>query len=202
MASAGISGVSVSVATAGAVLVYAGLRGVSPVQALRDVAGGKPPPVVGHPTTLTGDSADTTVPSGSGSSSGLRAQVVAAAQSYSSDTYSQARRRQVGYSDCSAFVDKALRTAGIDPPGGAWANTSNFRLAGDWSTIPLASTQPGDIVVNSHHMILITGAGGSSAIGQQRTGVNVRTGSASSLISGGVARTYRGYSSGAGTVQA
>ncbi len=201
MASAGISGVAVATATLGSVLVYAGLRGVNPVQALRDVAGGNPPPVIGTPTTVTPSTVGASVPAAS--SSGQRARVVAAAQSYSSDVYSQARRRQAGYSDCSSFVDKALRAAGIDPPGSPWANTSNFRLAGDWTTIPLAQTQPGDIVVNSHHMILITGAGGASAIGQQRTGVNVRTGPASSLISGGVARTYRGYAStGSGVLQA
>jgi cell wall-associated NlpC family hydrolase len=192
--STGISGVAVSVATLGAVLVYAGLRGVNPAQALRDVAGGKPPPVVGTPTTIAPSGADL-VPAGGGSvtASGLRGKVVSAAQSYSGDVYSQPKRRQAGYSDCSAFVDKALRSAGIAPPGDPWANTANYRLAGNWTTIPLSATQPGDIVVNSHHMILITGAGGSSAIGQQKTGVNVRTGPASSLISGGVARTYRGY---------
>lgn len=186
---------AVSVATLGAVLVYAGLRGISPVQALRDVAGGKPPAVIGNPVTLV-PSADT-VPAGGSTPppSGLRARVVSAAQANSGDTYSQPKRRQPGYSDCSSFVCKALQAAGIKPPGSPWANTANFRLAGDWKTIPLAQTGPGDIVVNSHHMILITGAGGSSAIGQQKTGVNVRTGRASSLISGGVARTYRGYTS-------
>jgi cell wall-associated NlpC family hydrolase len=176
--------------------MYAGFRGISPAQALRDVAGGKPPAVVGSPVTLE-PSGDVVSAGGASPPSGLRARVVAGAQANSGDTYSQPKRRQPGYSDCSSFVDKALQSAGIKPPGSAWANTANFRLAGDWTTIPLAATQPGDIVVNSHHMILITGAGGSSAIGQQKTGVNVRTGSASSLITGGVARTYRGYAAAA-----
>jgi len=198
-ASTGISGVAVSVATLGAVLIYAGFRGVSPIQALRDVAGGHPAPVVGTPTSIT---SSTTGGGGAGTgattASGLRGAVVAGASANSGDTYSQARRTQPGYSDCSSFVDKALHSAGIKPPGATWANTTNFRLAGDWRTIPASQAQPGDIAVSVGHMVLVTGAGGSSAIGQERTGVNVRTGSVASLFGSGtkyVYRTYRGYSS-------
>jgi len=135
---------------------------------------------------------------GATTASGLRGAVVAGASANSGDTYSQARRTQPGYSDCSSFVDKALHSAGIKPPGATWANTTNFRLAGDWRTIPASQAQPGDIAVSVGHMVLVTGAGGSSAIGQERTGVNVRTGSVASLFGSGtkyVYRTYRGYSS-------
>jgi cell wall-associated NlpC family hydrolase len=205
VATGGISGVAVSVAALGGVLAYAGFRGVSPVQALRDVAGGKPPPVTGTPADLSTAGSTSSVGLTSPSSSGLRGRVVAAASSYSGDTYSQPKRRQPGYSDCSAFVDKALVASGIDPPGSPWANTANYRLAGDWRTIPPAQAQPGDIAVSLTHMVLVTGAGGSSAIGQQRTGVNVRTGPVTSLMSGQpgyVVRTYKGYSSGGSVLQA
>ena len=51
MASGGVSGSAVAVATLGGVLIYAGFRGVTPLQALRDATGGHPPPVEGHAAT-------------------------------------------------------------------------------------------------------------------------------------------------------
>lgn len=195
----GISGMAVAVATGGAILVYAGFRGVSPVQALRDISSGDPSPVVGSPTVLenSSDTGDTAVmhPPVSGAGSGARGAVVAAAQTYSGDTYNQPKRRISGYSDCSAFVDKALRAAGINPPSDPWATTGMYRLSNQWRTIPAAQALPGDIAVSASHMVLVTGAGGSSAIGQQRTGVNVRTGSVASLMGNQryVYRTYVGY---------
>lgn len=209
MASGGVSGTAVAVATAGGVLIYAGLRGVNPLQALRDISSGKPKPVVGTPTSLTGDSAGTGSTSGGGSAdtsdtSGSRSAVVSAAQSFTADIYSQSKRRSPGYSDCSAFVDKALRTAGITPPSDPWATTGMFRLSSRWKTIPKSKALPGDIAVNSRHMVLVTGAGGTSAIGQEKTGVNVKTGTVAQLMSGTgsyVYRTYKGYSGG-GTILA
>ena len=189
----GISGVAVAVAAFGGVLVYAGFRGVSPLQALRDVAGGKPPPAHGTPTTPI---TVTSPPSSSGLTDPRRAAVVAAAQKYVADQYSQLQRRQPGYSDCSSFVDKALKDAGIQPPGDPWANTANFRASGDWPTIPAAQVDVGDIAISVSHMVLITAKGGSSGIGQQRPYVNVKTGDMRTLFGSQVYdfKTYRGYS--------
>lgn len=193
-ATGGVSGTAVAVVTAGAVLAYAGLRGVTPLQALRDISSGKPPAVTSVPTALV-DSGDTSSENVSGSVvSGSRSAVVAGAESFSGDTYSQAKRRQTGFSDCSSFVDKALKAAGIQPPTDPWATTGMFRLSSQWKTIPAAQAQPGDIAVSLGHMVLVTGSGGSSAIGQQRTGENVRTGPVASLFSTSyVYRTYKGY---------
>jgi cell wall-associated NlpC family hydrolase len=185
--STGISGTAVAVATAGAVLVYAGLRGVSPLQAVRDAAGGKPPPVTGKPTTDP-------VPLSSNNAG--RNAVVAAAQKYMSDKYSQLKRTQPGYSDCSSFVDKALMDAGISPPQFKWAATANYRLSTEWVNTTAASSGPGDIAVSATHMVLITGAGGSSAIGQQNPRANVRTGTVAQLMTNAgpyVYKTYKGY---------
>lgn len=187
--SAGISGVAVAVASVGGVLVYAGFRGVSPIQALRDVSSGNPPPVTSKPLGAP----DTSITHGG---DGQRASVVAAAQKYVGDSYNQARRRQAGYSDCSSFVDKALKDAGIDPPFNEWANTANYRMSPQWKTIQKNAALPGDIAISAGHMVLVTGQGGSSAIGQQRPGVNVKTGSVSSLFGKGtnyVYKTYTGY---------
>lgn len=192
-AQGGISGTAVAVATLGAVLAYAGFRGVSPLQALRDVSGGKPPPIVGKPAQITGGGG------GGGTSSGFgdarRSAVVAAAQKYAGDTYSQAKRNQPGFSDCSSFVDKALRDAGIQPPSNPWANTALYNLSPEWKTIAASKAQPGDIAISSSHMVLITAAGGTAGIGQERPGVNVRTGSMATLFGSQsyVFKTWTGY---------
>jgi hypothetical protein len=178
-ASGGINGLSIGVTTVGVVLVYAGFRGVSPLTVFKEVSGGKLPPVTGKPTTdpTTGAPA---LPSGFGDS--RRAAVVAAAQKYTGDIYSQAKRTQPGYSDCSSFVDKALRDTGIAPPMNPWANTALYRISPEWKKIPASQVQPGDIAISSAHMVLITSAGGASGIGQQKPNVNVRTGNMATLF--------------------
>jgi cell wall-associated NlpC family hydrolase len=130
--------------------------------------------------------------SSSGSATGQRAAVVAAAHSYSGDKYSQLRRTQPGYSDCSSFVAKALKKAGIKPPG-PWPTTYGFLASKDWLTIPASQVQAGDIAVTAGHMVLMTGPG--QGIGQQRPGVNVRTGSIRTLFGSmhPIYKTYRGY---------
>lgn len=190
----GISGTAVAVTTAGLLLAYAGFRNVSPLQALRDLSTGKPPPVTSHPTTIT-----TGPGGGGGTASGFadtrRAQVVAAAQKYSGDTYSQTKRTRPGFSDCSSFVDKALKDTGINPPMVPWATTSVYLLSPEWKTITAAEALPGDIAISSGHMVLITAAGGAAGIGQERPGVNVRTGSMASLFGSQsyVYKTWTGY---------
>lgn len=190
MARTGISGTAIGVATLGAVLAYAGFRGESPLQALRNIASGKPAPVTSNPTTVTG-----AIPGLSSHNAGRNA-VVAAAQKYVNDKYSQLKRTQPGYSDCSSFVDKCLMDAGINPPQAKWASTANYRMSPEWVNTAASSTGPGDIAVSGSHMVLITGAGASSAIGQQNPRVNVRTGSVASLMANSgtyVYKTYKGY---------
>lgn len=196
MASDGINGIAVGMTTAGAVLIYAGLRGVSPLQAIRDASSGKPPPVVGKPTT------DPVVAAGGvgniiidTASDIRRSMVVSAAQKYVGDIYSQAKRTQPGFSDCSSFVDKALKDAGINPPSSPWANTALFRLSPEWKTIPAAQAKPGDIAISASHMVLVTAAGGTRGIGQQRPNVNVKTGTMRELFGSQsfVFKTWTGY---------
>jgi cell wall-associated NlpC family hydrolase len=144
--------------------------------------------VVGKPTTTPVISAT------SGFGDARRAAVVTAAQKYVSDIYSQAKRTQTGYSDCSSFVDKALRDAGITPPS-TWANTAIFRMSPEWRTIPASQVQPGDIAISAAHMVIITASGGTAGIGQQRTGVNVKTGTMATLFGSQsyVFKTWTGY---------
>lgn len=197
MAEGGISGLAVAFAAAGGLLVYAGFRGQTPAAALRAVAGGKPEALSDQGAQLVGATA-ADVAAGAGVAAGVAgagaaggAGVLAAAQRYIGDKYSQARRTQPGWSDCSSFADKVLTDVGIPPPV-KWASTANYRISGEWVTIPLSQARPGDIAVNSHHMIVITGQGGSSAIGQQNPRVNVRTGTVDQLIDNYQVKRYVG----------
>jgi hypothetical protein len=193
--SGGINGLSIGIVTVGTALVYAGFRGVSPLTVFKEVSGGKLPPVTGKPTTdpATGGGV-TPLPSGFGDS--RRAAVVAAAQKYTGDIYSQAKRTQPGFSDCSSFVDKALKDAGIAPPMNPWANTALYRISPEWKKIPASQALPGDIAISAAHMVLITAPGGASGIGQQKPNVNVRTGNMATLFGSQTYwfMTWTGYS--------
>lgn len=190
--SAGISGPAVAVAALGGVLVYAGFRGITPLQALRDVAGGKPGAVESKPMQVQSGA-----PGMTGASDSRRGAVVSAAQKYRGDKYNQIKRTRPGYSDCSSFVSKCLRDAGIDPPGGAWANTTNYLASGQWRKIAAADALPGDIAITVGHMVLVTSAGGGTAIGQQNSRKNVQEGATTSLFSRPFHyRTWTGWGAG------
>jgi hypothetical protein len=116
--------------------------------------------------------------------------LVQAVQAYRGDKYSQARRWQNGYSDCSSFVGKGMKALGLDPGG---STTLTYLASSKWSTISKSSAGAGDIAVNSSHMVLITGNG--TAIGQENPRRNVQEGSLSDLMSGTgpyVVRRYKG----------
>lgn len=176
----GISGIAVALAAAGGILVYAGFKGVSPIGALRDVSTGKPTGVTDKATDLGSFDAGALGTAAGGAA--VTGAVSTVAAKYSGDKYSQAKRTQPGWSDCSSFCDKILRDMGISPPT-KWAATANYRISPNWVNVPLADTKPGDIAINSHHMVMITAAGGTAAIGQQNPRVNVRTGTVKDLMS-------------------
>lgn len=175
--STGLSGLSVGVITVGGLLVYAGIRGVSPLQALRDVSSGQPPPVANRTT------------GGDVSQQGAVTTGALSAGSFVSDKYSQLRRTQPGYSDCSSFVCKIYHAKGIAKPDGRmeWPNTTAFANSPAWQTVARADTVPGDIAVKTNalgknHMVMITASGAAEGIGQQNPTVNVRTGSMETLF--------------------
>lgn len=110
----------------------------------------------------------------------------------SNDKYSQARRWQKGYSDCSSWVGKGMKILGKNPGG---STTLTFLSSRDWVTIPASQRGTGDIAVNSAHMVVISGSNG--AVGQQRPGRNVQIGTLKDLMSGTgpyVIRRYKGGS--------
>lgn len=208
MSKGGLSGVALGVMVSGGVLAYAGFADLSPLAALSQVASGKPAPVSDAGANLGADAANAVAESDSASNAaavalgsaignaGLRGAVVGNASKYMGDKYSQPRRQQAGYSDCSSFVDKCLKDAGIAPPFSPWANTVNYLMSPEWKTIPQTAAQPGDIAVATGHMVLITAAGGGSAIGQENSRVNVRTGAPGNLFDASqhyVFKTWTGY---------
>jgi hypothetical protein len=177
---AGISGVGVGVASAGALLIYAGLRGQNPLSALREIASGHPGAI---PDVSGSRGITATIPGGPAILGGAVGYppLLQAVQAFRGDRYSQARRWQPGYSDCSSFPGKGFKALGITPPG---ASTTLEYLA--WShlrKIPSAyEAGPGDLLISTSHMAVVIDR--SSAIGQQNPTRNVATGSWADIMYG------------------
>lgn len=124
----GISGPAVAVATLGAVLVYAGFRGVSPLQALRDATSGNPPGTTSRPVSLPEPGTDSASGgSGFASGSGLLQEMKRLGDG---KKYSQLRRTGPDSYDCSGLVWKAGSNVGLWGPGTKWFpqpfNTASF----------------------------------------------------------------------------
>lgn len=202
-----ISSLHLAIAAGGGVLLYAALRGVSPLQALKDVTSGAPPAVSTEGKKITDDSGSADpdyVPGGFGSSDwkGVYRKAktpkalqkpstfVAAANAHAGDKYSQAKRWARGYADCASFVGKALLDIGVEPPGGS--TTHAFLGSGQW--VKVSTPKAGDIGINARHMIVITS--GSSGIGMQNSRRNVQRDTIDNLMAntGGFEfRRYRGW---------
>ena len=198
-----ISSLHLAVAAGGGVLLYAALRGVSPVQALKDITAGSPPAVSAQGkkiVTADGSADPDYLPEGSGSATwngvyklrtGIGAlyqtpgALIAAAQVHGGEKYSQAERWKKGHSDCSSFVGKSLLDIGIKPPGGSV--TTDYLASGDWVTV--SEPRGGDIAVNAKHMILCLS--GSTGIGQQNTRRNVQRDSIDNLMANSGSWTIR-----------
>lgn len=174
--SGGISGVAVGLGTVGAVLVYAGLRGVSPLAALRDIAGGNPLPVSAGQAESTPTAAGTALQAlytGTGAqnpvaeargSSGL----VGAARKYIGVPYRWGGTNPATGLDCSGLVKISFRDIGVtDCP-----RTSTQIMA--WRKLTKVSGPPaaGDILWWSGHVAIASSA--TTMIEAPSAGKNVR----------------------------
>lgn len=195
--SGGISGVAVAVGTVGTLLVYAGIRGTNPVQALRDISSGKP---VGVSKTGTSQAdsgggyliAEVPTDNAGGAVSPIpvtNSPLVQAALAFKNDKYSQAKRWQPGYSDCSSFVGKALKSLGITPPGASV--TGSYLTWNVLTNIPKSQIQAGDLLCGSAHIAIAVSH--DEAIGQQNTRRNVQIDSINNIMFGQswVARRFK-----------
>lgn len=187
MAKGGISGIAVAIAAGGGVLAYAGFRGIGIAAALREISSSKGPVgLANSPVDLGGDVVASTPVAGKVSdlANSAAGQIISgAASKYLSDKYSQTRRRDPGFSDCSSFVYKIMRDVGM-PPTTPWSNTTNYHLDPKLRTVPLAQAQAGDLALSAEHVVILTGSGGANApaVGQQNSRENVRTGTVTSLM--------------------
>jgi hypothetical protein len=108
---AGISGKALALATAGGVLVYAGLRGESPLESLRGILTGSPAPVPeGRPVTL--DFGGGSFEGGSAVGAGSFPQLAQAAERYLGVPYKWAGTTRAGL-DCSGLVVLSFRDVGV-----------------------------------------------------------------------------------------
>lgn len=190
--SGGIPGVAVGMAGAAALLVYAGFRGLDPLQALREVATGRPRGMaeqsaarevlyegVGSGGAGGGGVAQTSL-TGTAPGPGPHPEFVTAASRFQNDQYSQARRWQDGYSDCSSFVGKALKACGITPPGASV--TTSYLAWRQLRPISRGEIGAGDLLVSSGHIAIAVD--GRTAIGQQNARQDVVVGPISQVMWG------------------
>lgn len=176
---------SVSVITAGAILAYSGYRGSSPRDVLRSLSSGNAPSVsrtasYEPPSNVASDSSGV-INAGYTSSNSIGAQLLSALGKYQSDQYSQAKRAQPGYSDCSSWIGKGLKDIGVKVPGGLPITTFYMVWTG-LTTIPKNQIQLGDILVSPTHMAIATGP--TTAVGQQNPNDNVKADTISNIMYG------------------
>lgn len=177
-----VSAGSVLLATAGGILVYAGFVDRSPLDAVRLLGSGKPPSIPNKssidPTGLSGLSGG--IASASATSGGGLSALPRACATFAGDLYSQPRRNQPGYSDCSSFVGKGLTLIGVKPPPGS--TTPSYLASREWKRIQASDVQAGDLAVALNHMVVCYGNG--NGIGQQNPRSNVQQGSVDELMYG------------------
>lgn len=197
MANEGISGIAVAVAAFGGVLVYAGFQGLNPLEALREITSGKAKPLADSDVSWIHDAMSNGLiqdPNLGGAVGGGIAQagyspgssavgnaLVQAAMKHKNEKYSQAKRWQAGYSDCSSFVGKAFKDIGIAPPGASV--TGSYLAWNKLKTVSKSSIQAGDLLCGAGHIAIAISS--TQAIGQQNTRRNVQVGSISSIMTGG-----------------
>src|ERR1700761_9239902 len=173
------------VTTGGALLAYAGLTGQTPLNVLRGFSSGKLKPVATQSNFVSSSSA--TNASYTTTGAGPHPEFVAALQQFSGDKYSEAKRNQVGYSDCSSFVCKGMRAAGVSGafPAGWPRTTITLKAWSALSVVPTDSMGAGDLAISdtngsAAHVVMIAESG--IAIGQQNPTENVRVGPIADLI--------------------
>lgn len=175
----GVSGLAVGLTAGGALLIFAGMRGINPAEALREIASGRTGPL-SVPARLDdsvgGGASYASDPSGPGPA-GTHPEIADATSRFRGDKYSLGRRAEPGYSDCSSFTAKSMRAAGIEVSN---LNTTGFLGWSGLKRISKSEIQRGDLLINHTHMAIALSP--TQAIGQQNTRRNVSTGSFEAIM--------------------
>jgi len=170
--SAGISGVGVAAATAGALLMYAGIRDVPILDALRQVTGGSLPKgnsAIDGTATATATAARAALDSSAGSGGTTAAGGIAQASAVTGGAFPELataalRYRGVPYVwggasptglDCSGLVQLAFGDCGIKAPRTTYQQQPWKSLV----TIPAASASAGDLVFWPGHVAIVVSPG-------------------------------------------
>lgn len=182
---AGVNGLALGVASAGALFVYAGLRGESPLAALRGVLTGSPPPVpAGKPVTLEAPSYAPTAAGGDVVGSGSLPQLAQAATKYLGVPYRWGGTDPARGLDCSGLVVVSFRDIGIT----GVPRTSAGQMS--WSKVRKVSDPgAGDLVWWPGHIGIMVSA--TRMINAPHTGTVVRYASVGPRS--GVTPTYLRY---------
>lgn len=188
----GMSAPAVAIATGGALLMYLGFRNVPLIDGLREIAAGKLPSPRNKAGALAGALAGSLVgglagAAGGGSggtmtgpTGGPWPELAAAAGQFAGDKYSQARRWDPGYSDCSSFVGKSLKAVGVTPPGASI--TTSYLAWSQLMKVDRSQVGAGDLICNTAHIVIATS--NADGIGQENGRLNVQRGSIESLMGG------------------
>jgi cell wall-associated NlpC family hydrolase len=165
---AGISGKALGLATAGGILVYAGLRGENPLEALRSILTGSPAPVPsGRPVTLDVPSGGASV--GSGAVTGNLGKAVQVALAQVGKPYRWGGAGPNSF-DCSGLISYAYRQAGMDI---GRMTSATFAVSTRFRKISRAEVRAGDVLWKLGHVALATGP--NSLVEAPRRGIPVRT---------------------------
>jgi len=186
------SGVAVGSIAAGALFLYAAIKGYSIPNTIKALISGKSPVGQVQTTGLTGTSSIVgTATGGGGTASGSA--IASDALKYAGQGYIYGGPSSPGRWDCSSFVSYVLgHDLGLAIPGGTWVSVtaSGTQHGPDSSaymsfgtSVPLAQAQPGDLVATADHMGIVIGNG--QMISAQNAQLGTGPGSYTSGFPGG-----------------
>jgi hypothetical protein len=204
MASGGISGAGLALATGGGILLWSGLSGATPISILKTVAGGKaPPPInVGSPLKLLEDALGSvfsgfTSSLGAGVQGGLSAltgvsysatdlgtRIASSAASYVGKVpYKWGGADPSGW-DCSGMATYVLHHAcGLNLPSNTHTVTSEFYVWSGATTVPVSQAQPGDLICWLTHVAIAISP--TECVGAENPSIGTTVGTFQNMGPGG-----------------
>lgn len=169
---AGVNGLALGVATAGGLLIYAGLRGENPLTALRGVLTGSPAPVpAGKPVTVDvpSDWGGGDFGTGTDAGTGIAARAVQIALAQVGKPYKWAGKGPDTF-DCSGLVSYAYIHAGLMT---SYLTSWGFATSPKFRKVKRQEVQPGDVLWRLGHVAMYIGNG--QIVEAPRRGIPVRT---------------------------